>query len=427
MSGAVVCSARVGRVLSSLSGRLADHLALGLLTGSVPRDVVDSAIAVHGKGAKRSGGGLPPHVMVYFAMAMALFADDDYEGVLAHLSETLVRWGCWEESWAAPTSGGITQARARLGPGPVQTVFERIAQPVADLLTRGAWCAGLRLVSIDGMVFDLPDTPANAEVFGYPSGGVFPQARVVTLAESGSHASLGAHIGPVAGKGTGERTAARALFALLGPDMLFTADRGFYSFDLWRRAAGTGAQLLWRIGDTIDLPMVADLDDGSYLSVLFAPRLGKPVRDRLLDAARAGEDLGEHADQVRLVRVIEYYIDGDGPDPGDRELIVLLTTIIDPRRALAGQLAEAYHSRWEHEGANNEIKTELRGPGRILRSKHPDMVRQEIYGFLLTHYAITALICRAATETDTDPDRVKFVRTVRLLRRRIADPAAFSP
>ncbi len=231
----------------------------------------------------------------------------------------------------------------------------------------------------------------------------------------------------MAGEGTGERTAARELFALPGPDMLLTADRGFYGFDVWCRAADTGAHLLWRIGDTLDLPAVADLGDGSYLSVVFAPRVGAPVRAGLPAAARAGDDLAAHADSARPVRVIEYDIDGAGPEAGDRELIVLLTTLTDPRRAMAGQLAEAYHSRWEHEGAHDEIKTELRGPGRILRSKDPDMVRQEIYGFLLTHYAIAALICRAATETDTDPDRVKYARTVRLVRRRITDPGAFSP
>jgi hypothetical protein len=410
-----------------LPGRLTDHVALGLLTSVVPREVVDAAVAAHGRQAKRSGGSLPPHVMLYFVMAMALFADEDYEGVLAHLTETLSRWGCWDQAWQMPTSGGITQARARLGSGPVKEVFEQVAVPVAGVLTRGARCAGLRLMSIDGMVFDLPDTKANAQEFGYPRAGVFPQARVVTLTESGSHCVLGAHIGPVAGEGSGERSVAKELMGLLGEDVLLTADSGFYGFGLWCSATAGGAQLLWRIGDVMDLPVVADLGDGSYLSVVFAARLANAARHSLLQAARAGDDLSAHRDQARLVRVIEYYMDGAGPDPGQRELICLLTTILDPHRALAGQLAEAYHARWEHEGANDEIKTELRGPGRILRSKSPDMVRQEIYGYLLTHYAIAALICTAATEADTDPDRVKFVRTVRLLRRRIADPAAFSP
>jgi hypothetical protein len=126
------------------------------------------------------------------------------------------------------------------------------------------------------------------------------------------------------------------------------------------------------------------------------------------------------------VRVVEYEV----PDRGDthsRELVCLLTTLLDPRQAPALDLAEGYHQRWEHESGNDEVKTVLRGPGRILRSKSPDMVRQEIYGYLLTHYALRALICRAATEADIDPDRVKFTRTVRIIRRRIADPAAFSP
>ena len=101
--------------------------------------------------------------------------------------------------------------------------------------------------------------------------------------------------------------------------------------------------------------------------------------------------------------------------------------MLDHRRAPAGMLAAGYHDRWEQELGNDEVKTVLRGPGRILRSHSPDMVRQEIYGYLLTHYAISALICQAATEADIDPDRVEFTRTVRLVRRRIADPAAISP
>ena len=97
-------------------GRLTDWISLGVLASSVPRDAVDEAIAAAGKGAKRSDGKLPPHVMVYFAMALALFAEEDYEEVAARLTETLASWGCSDESWSAPTSGGITQARKRLGP-----------------------------------------------------------------------------------------------------------------------------------------------------------------------------------------------------------------------------------------------------------------------------------------------------------------------
>src|SRR6478609_8186680 len=104
-------------------GGLADGVSLGVLASWVPRDAVDDAIAETGKGARRAGGKLPPHVMVYFMMALALFADDDYEEVAARLTEALRGWGCWGEDWEVPTKGGITQARKRLGPEPMAQVF----------------------------------------------------------------------------------------------------------------------------------------------------------------------------------------------------------------------------------------------------------------------------------------------------------------
>jgi hypothetical protein len=399
-----------------------------VLASSVPRDAVDEAVAASGKQAKRSDGKLPPHVMVYFAMAMALFADDDYEEVLARLAEPLMRWGCWDAVWQMPGSAGITQARQRLGSEPLARLFGEVARPVCESLTRGAWLAGRRLVSIDGLEWDAPDSEANAAYFGYAGGAAnpsaFPKVRVLTLVESGSHAPIGAAIGPTGGKGSGEQSLARGLYPLLEPDMLLLADRNFYSFTDWCAAADTGADLLWRLAEGIDLPLIGMLGDGSYLSVIFPARIRRPERDRILAAARTGQHIDEG--KARLVRVVEYQI----PDRGtqaDRELVCLLTTILDPHDAPAPLLAQGYHDRWEHETGNDQLKTHLRGPGRVLRSHSPDMVRQEIYGYLLTHYAISTLITRAATEADIDPDRVKFLRTVRIVRRRIDDPAAFSP
>jgi hypothetical protein len=409
-------------------GRLTDWISVGVLASSVPREAVDEAVAACGKQAKRSDGKLPPHVMVYFAMAMALFADDDYEEVLTRLAEPLMGWGCWDRDWQMPGSGGITQARQRLGYEPLEHLFEQVAQPVCETLTRGGWLAGRRLVSIDGLEWDAPDSQANVAAFGYAGGAAQPSAfakvRVLTLVESGSHAPIGAALGPTGGKGSGEQSLARTLYPLLEPDMLLVADRNFYSFTDWCAAADTGADLLWRLGNTIDLPVVAKLGDGSYTSVVFAAGIRRPERDRILAAARAGHDIDEQ--RARIVRVVEYQIPDRG-DEADRELICLLTTILDPTDAPALVLAQGYHDRWEHETGNDQLKTHLRGPGRVLRSRSPDMVRQEIYGYLLTHYAISALIARAATEADIDPDRVKFLRTVRIARRQVADPAAFSP
>ena len=405
---------------------MVDQISLGALTLSLPRDVVDASIAEHGRRALRRGGTLPPHVVMYFVVAMALFADADYEAVMRALAAPLQRWGGWDPNWRMPTASGIAQARQRLGVEPVAAAFEAIAVPVATRQTPGAFCAGRRLVSIDGMVFDLPATEANDAEFGRPSGGAFPQARVVTLTESASHATLGVHIGAVTGKGSGERSAARALFPLLKPDMLLICDRGFYGFDLWCQACATGADLLWRLGDIMDLPVITRCGDGSYLTLLFAPGVRPQARAALIAAAKAGDDLANEAERVRWARVVEYEVNDRGDD-SDKELICLLTTIADSNQAPGGLLAEAYHNRWDHETANREIKTQLRGPGAILRSKSPEMVRQEIYGYLIAHYAISALICTAATETRIDPHRVKFTRTVRLLRERIAEPECFSP
>jgi hypothetical protein len=412
------------------AGRLVDAVSLGVLARWVSRDEIDAAVAVTGKQARRRDGKLPPHVMVYFTMAMALFADADYEEVPARLTDTLASWpDCWDARWEAPGSGGITQARQRLGAEPLIQLFSQVAVPVADMLTPGAFLGTWRLVAVDGMEWDVPDTPANAAAFGYAGSGAnrsaFPKVRVVALAECGSHAYFAAAVGGVGtGKGSGEQSLARDLWGKLDEDMLLLADRNFYSFADWRSAAASGAQLLWRVKADLRLPALEHLPDGSYTSVLVNPDIRGKRRDALVEAARAGQQLDP--DQAVPVRVVEYTVPDRDPG-GDGELICLITTILDVRDGPAATLAEIYHQRWEQETGNDQIKTHLRGPGRVLRSKKPDMVLAELYGYLLTHYALSALICEAATEAQIDPDRVKFTRTVRKVRSRADDAAAFSP
>jgi hypothetical protein len=309
-------------------------------------------------------------------------------------------------------------------------LFGRVAVPVASELTRGAFLGSWRLMAVDGFEWDVPDTAANAEGFGFRAGGggvaALPKVRVVTVSECGSHAVVAAVVGSA---GRGEQTVARGLWSGLDADWLVLADRNFYGFADWNAARAGGAQLLWRVKSDLRLPVLEVLGDGSYLSVLIRPGVqGRFQRQDLQSAATGGGHL-DPAEAVR-VRVIEYRVPdragGADAEPGG-ETIRLITTILDPADAGAGTLAATYHERWEHETSNDQLKTHLRGPGRVLRSKSPDMVVQEIYGYLLTHHAISALICRAATEADIDPDRVKFLRTVRIVRRRVDDPAAFSP
>jgi len=400
---------------------LTDLVSLGVLASRVPRDAVDDVVTATGKEARRRGGKLPPHVVVYLVMALALFADEDYEEVVERLTGALRSWGSWDERWEPPTKGAVTQARQRLGPEPVAELFAQVAVPVAGLVGEGAFLGPWRLMSVDGTELDVPDTPANREAFGAGANdGPFPKVRLVTVCECGSRAPVLAAMGPSAAKGSGEQSLARMLYPRLEEGWLLLADRLFYGWADWCAAAGSGADLLWRVKDDVGLPFLELLPDGSYRSVLVKTSVKGARRAGLVEAARRGEDLDPSL--ARHVRVVEYEVTGrDGEDA----LIALVTTVTGWQAAPAPVLASAYHSRWEHETANAQVKTVLRGPGRVLRSGSPDLVRQEIWGYLLTAWAVSALICDAAAAAWIDPGRVSFTKAVRIVRRAVGP--AFPP
>lgn len=404
--------------------RLTDSISLGVLADVLPRDLIEEVLADTGKRERRSRL-LPAHVVVRFCQAMCLFFDDDYEEVMRKLIGSLQDMHSWSDSWHVPSISAISQARARLGPEPMKELFERVAVPLAGPGTKGAWLRAYRLMAVDGFVLDVPDTPGNVEKFGYLKAETprssYPQARVIGLAECGSHAIIDAVLG---GRRTAEQALLPQLFRSFESDMLVLADRGFYGYDLWRQASATGAALLWRVSSNLQLPVVTELPDGSYLSVVFRTKLQAHHRAAIIDSVRAGEPI--HPVQALAVRVVEY----DVPDrigDGKREVIRLITTLLDPLDAPAIELAAAYHERWEIEGLIDEIKTHQRGPGRVLRSRTPELVEQEIWALLLTHYAIRALMCRAADEADVDVDRLSFIRSLRVIRRHVTGQADFSP
>lgn len=368
---------------------------------------------------------LPGHVMMRFCMAMCLFFDDDYEEVMRKLAGSLHSWGSWRGEWKVPTTSALTQARQRLGVEPMRVLFERVAVPVASRGTRGAWLGERRLMAIDGVLLDVPDTVENVEEFGKKGGeakaSAFPQVMVVALAECGSHAIVGAAI---TGCNGNERSMAEQLLPDVTSDMLVTADRHFYSFELWQKFRETGADLLWRVGAGVWLPVLEWLPDGSYLSIAFHPKQDKKQRAAAVEKFRVDGVVEAH--RGHLVRVVDYEVpDRDGN--GTAELITVMTSVLDPIDATARELAAAYHERWEVENTFDEIKTHQRGKARVLRSQSPAMVKQEIWAFLLTHYGVRALMCRAADEIDEDPDRLSFIRSVRVIRRHIVSQAGFSP
>jgi hypothetical protein len=219
-----------------------DQVSIGVLVDAVPRDAVDEAVAVCGVRERRSDGKLPAHVITYLTLALCLFADEDYEEVAARVGGSLDRFGCWDALWSVPTASAVTQARKRLGREVFPELFERTCGPVAGNASpsaglgalgtaRGSFLRSWRLVAIDGFEVDVPDTPASAQEFGYAGSGdnrsAFPKARVVALAECGTHAFLAAEVGAYS---VGEKTLAQRLYPRLRADELLTADRGFYSW-----------------------------------------------------------------------------------------------------------------------------------------------------------------------------------------------------
>lgn len=398
--------ARSGWVRPETPERLSDHVSLGVLTRAFPPDVVDRVIARTGAGQMRNRL-LPSRLMVYYVMAMGLFAAGSYEEVMRSLLAGMEWITGRFRDWQMPTKAAIFKARTRLGSTVMAELFAEVAKPLAAPGSHGFYKAW-RLVSVDGTCLDIADTPANEKYYGRPGTATliksaYPQARVLGLVECGTHAVIGA---VVAGYDTAEQDMFPGLHADLDASMLVMADRGFFSYHAWKNSAGTGAALLWRMRANNVLPVLEELPDGSYRSAVYAnPKARRNNTDAI------------------PVRVIEYTVTS-GENTSDFRLI---TTILDPDAAPAQDLAELYGRRWEIESCFDELKTHQRGPGIVLRSKTPDGVLQEIYGYLCVHYALRSLIGEVALLFEEDPLRFSFTRTLRAARRTLADRPAFSP
>jgi hypothetical protein len=387
--------------------RITDYISLGVIAKFFPTDKVRAILNETGRSSVRERD-LPAHVVVYYVIALALYMRSSYREVLRCLLEGVQ----WLLNPSAPVKvagkSGISQARSRLGAEPLQALYESVVLPIAESRTQGAWYRQWRLASLDGSTLDVADTTENEKAFGRPGASrgssAYPKIRFVGLLENGTHVLWAARMGKYA---TDEIALAQAVVPALRKGMLCLADRFFPSYRLWQKARQTGAELLWRVRQNARLEVDKRLADGSYLSRIYAS-----TSDR------------RNQRQAIVVRVIEYRLTDV---PGAELLYRLITTILDPERAPARELAALYHERWEIETALDELKTHLRGAQIVLRSKTPELVRQEFYGLLMAHFAIRGLMHEAALHAGEDPDRLSFSHSVRVVQRRMARHVATPP
>jgi len=403
---------RAGQQVLRDEDGLEDRISVGLLARAFPRAAVEAVIEAAGARERRVRM-LPAWLVVYYVLALALFMDMGGGRVMRKLAGTLV-WAARGVTVVTPSEEALSKARARLGPVPLRLLFEQVAGPLATAATPGGFWRGRRVLSVDGTTLDVQDTPANWERFGGPGtateagqalAGAFPKMRVVALAECGTRALIAARLGSYA---TSEKALTIELLPLLGQGMLVLADRNFPGHDLWGQAAGTGADLLWRVGSSFPLPVKTVLADGTYLSELAVPK----------------DKRGTGAAPI-TVRVVEYHLLDEKGNP--TETFALITTLLDPETAPAAELAQLYHDRWQIENAFGSFKSGLKGDGVVLRSKNPDGAEQELWALLCAYHAIRELMCAAAELGEHDPLRLSFVAALDAVRGPVGDPAAFPP
>lgn len=398
-----------------------DLIGFGFLAAFFSGSLVDRVLLESGK-LERRVRLLPSKVVVYYVLAMALYASEGYRELFRLLVEGL---GSFDPSLplVVPAKSAFSKARERVGSEPLKRLFEAVAVPLAEAGTAGAFYRDWRLMSVDGSTLEVPDTPENALAFGRPGvsrgeRSAFPRLKWLALAELGSRAIVGLEVGAYA---RSEHRLAVPLLAALEPGMLCITDRGFFGFELWQQAKATGAALLWRLKKNALFKVEERLRDGSYLSRAY------PNANCRRDGTHPGV----------LVRIIEYELENpnesgaseeDASEGGAaRETYRLITSILDPDLAPARELAALYAERWQVELSIRESKVTQGRPSKVLRSRKPDGVLQELYGFLCVHYAVRWLLNQAAGDASVDPDRLSYISGLRAIRRKLSRPESFSP
>jgi hypothetical protein len=388
--------------------RLSDYLGASLLARAFPSESVGACLDRHGRNSKRLRD-FHATAGVYYCMALSLYPEASYESVFSVVNSGLA-WSAGQPASATIAKSSISALRTKIGWQPLQELMNQHCLPMADARTQPeAFYAGLRIVAMDGSNFELPDEAANVEAFGYPGSRTghagYPQAQCAVLIECATHAIFGAAIGAY---GTEEFKLCKQLLPKLDSSMLCLADRGFRGHNRWVAALASGAQLLWRGSTDQQLAVQTILPDQSFLSQL-TPSQGS--RD-------------ERRAQAVQVRVIDYEMPNA---KGEMAAYRLITSLTDHVAAPAHELARLYHERWEIEGVFDELKTHLLQSRRVLRSKTPDLVRQEFYGWVMAHYAVRWLLHQGASRHKLKHAEQSFVAHLNILKVNLPASGAFSP
>ncbi len=388
---------------SLVSPAIAKGEVLKAIEAAIPSEVIEQVIT-HSKAQECRTRSLPAHLVVCLVVAMSLWSRDSMRDVLKNLVDGLTEiWVKVGKYWRIPCKSAITQARQRLGSQVMTKLFHQLARPMATTETIGAYLNGLRIVVIDGTTFDVPDSDVNARVFGRPSNrpgsqAAFPKVRLVILIEAGTHLIFDALMCPYR---IGERVRALKLLRSVGQGMLLMWDRGMHSYAMVQATLVKGCDYLGRIPANVKFLVENPLPDGSYLSLIYPPA-----------------KLRKQGSQPIQVRVIEYTI--EHPDKPEEQLTYrLITSLLNIELFPAELLACEYHQRWEVENTIDELKIHLVGRKTPIRSQNPREVVQEVYGWLLGHWAVRLLMFQAATEANIAPLRLSFTGTLRVIRRAI--------
>ena len=373
---------------------------LKALETAIPSDDIEQAI-VNAKAGEDRKRALPSHLVICLIIGMSLWSKASMRTVLKNLVDGLTEaWVKVGQYWRVPCKSSITEARQRVGCQVMNRLFHLVVRPLATAETPEAFIGGMRIMAVDGTVFDVPDSEANARVFGYPgcrpgTQVAFPKVRLVLLIEAGTHLIVDALMCPYC---IGERVRVKRLLRSVTNGMLLMWDRGLHSYTMVRATLAQQCDYLGRIPKNVKFPVEKVLDDGSYLSWI----------------APDGKSRKKGATKI-MVRVIEYTIDTDG----EAQIYRLITSLSDIALFPALLLATEYHRRWEVENIIDELKVHLLGRKTLIRSLNPREVVQEIYGWLLGHWAVRSLMFQVANSAHISPLRLSFTGTLNVLRRAV--------